>query len=160
MKRRTTMKRTLWVALILCTVFFIGANSSLAQVINGCVKNNGQLSIVSGPGQCKNNETPISWNATGGIDQSKVYMNLCDARPNDALTDPTCLCNANDTLLSGGAACLPSSGSWSLYISVPSFALPGGGIATYPTGWYALCVDVNDLSEHFPTYEEVFCLQH
>jgi hypothetical protein len=59
------MKRTILIALILCTVFFITASSSLAQVINGCVKNNGQLSIVSDPGQCKNNETQISWNATG-----------------------------------------------------------------------------------------------
>jgi hypothetical protein len=160
MIRRKTMKRTILIALILCTVLYITASSCLAQVIYGCVKNNGQLTIVSGPGQCKHNETPISWNATGGIDQSKVYMKICDARPNDSLADPTCLCNANDMLLSGGAACLPASGSWSLYISGPSFAIPGGGIATYPTGWYALCIDVNDLSDHFPTYEEVFCLMH
>jgi len=58
------MKRTILIALILCTVFFITASSSLAQVINGCVKN-GQLYILTGPGQCKQNETPISWSMTG-----------------------------------------------------------------------------------------------
>jgi len=61
------MKRTLLITLILCTVLFITTSSSIAQVIYGCVKNNGQLSIVSGPGQCKNNETPISWNNIQGI---------------------------------------------------------------------------------------------
>ena len=59
------MKRKVLIAIVLCTVFFIVASSCLAQVINGCVRKNGQLAIVTGPGQCKQNETPISWNATG-----------------------------------------------------------------------------------------------
>jgi len=59
------MKRTILVTIVLCTVFFILASSCLAQVIKGCVKNNGDLSIVSGSGQCKPNETPISWNVIG-----------------------------------------------------------------------------------------------
>jgi hypothetical protein len=59
------MKRTVLIAMVLCTVFSIVATTCLAQVINGCVKSNGDLSIVSGPGQCKSNETPISWNVTG-----------------------------------------------------------------------------------------------
>ena len=35
------------------------------NLIYGCVKNSGDLIIVSGPGQCKANQTPISWNQTG-----------------------------------------------------------------------------------------------
>jgi len=58
------MKRTFLIALMLGAVFFITAGSCYAQEINGCVKN-GQLSIASGPGQCKSSETPISWNVTG-----------------------------------------------------------------------------------------------
>jgi hypothetical protein len=59
------MKRTAFVALVLCGLFFVATSSCFAQVIYGCVKSNGQLSIATGPGQCKNNETPISWNAAG-----------------------------------------------------------------------------------------------
>jgi hypothetical protein len=59
------MKRTILIVLILCTVFFITASSCLAQVINGCVGKNGQLSVVTGPGQCKPNETPVSWGTIG-----------------------------------------------------------------------------------------------
>jgi hypothetical protein len=59
------MKRTLSIALVLGAVIIFAASPCLAQVINGCVKNNGQISIMTGPGQCKNGETPISWNATG-----------------------------------------------------------------------------------------------
>ena len=60
------MKRTVLIAVAVCAVFFISATSSFGQVINGCVKqNNGDLRIVSSPGQCRNNEAPISWNATG-----------------------------------------------------------------------------------------------
>jgi len=35
------------------------------NVIYGCVKNSGELLIVSGPGQCKSSQTPISWNRAG-----------------------------------------------------------------------------------------------
>jgi hypothetical protein len=35
------------------------------NLIYGCVKNSGDLVIVSGPGQCKANQTPISWNQAG-----------------------------------------------------------------------------------------------
>jgi len=35
------------------------------NLIYGCVKNSGELLIVSGPGQCKSNQTPISWPAGG-----------------------------------------------------------------------------------------------
>lgn len=35
------------------------------NLIYGCVKNSGELLIVSGPGQCKANQTPISWPAGG-----------------------------------------------------------------------------------------------
>jgi hypothetical protein len=59
------MKRTISLILILGAVFFITASSCFAQVINGCVGKNGQLSIVSDPAQCKGNETPISWNGIG-----------------------------------------------------------------------------------------------
>jgi hypothetical protein len=37
------------------------------NLIYGCVKNSGELLIVSGPGQCKANQTPISWPAGGGL---------------------------------------------------------------------------------------------
>jgi len=53
------MKKAILTALILCTVFLITASSCFAQVIYGCVKNNGQLIIVTGPNQCKTNETAI-----------------------------------------------------------------------------------------------------
>ena len=36
-----------------------------AQVINGCIKANGTLKVISVPGNCGNNETPISWNVQG-----------------------------------------------------------------------------------------------
>jgi hypothetical protein len=35
------------------------------NLIYGCVKSGGGLEIVSGPGQCKANQTPISWPAEG-----------------------------------------------------------------------------------------------
>ena len=82
------MKRTILIALILCTVFFITASSSLAQVIYGCVKNNGQLSIASGPGQCKNNETPISWNATGPQPEPGVTAGISAAVWGEYILDP------------------------------------------------------------------------
>ena len=53
------MKKAILTALILCTVFLIAASSCFAQVIYGCVKSSGQLIIVTGPGQCKTNETAI-----------------------------------------------------------------------------------------------------
>jgi len=59
------MKKTTLIALTLCAVFLVTASSGFAQVINGCVKNNGQLRIVSSAGQCGSNETAISWNAVG-----------------------------------------------------------------------------------------------
>ena len=37
------------------------------NLIYGCVKGNGDLQIVSGPGQCKANQTPISWPAGEGL---------------------------------------------------------------------------------------------
>lgn len=58
------MKRTILMILILCTVFFITTSSCFAQVIYGCVKN-GVLTIMTGPGQCRQNDTPVSWNVTG-----------------------------------------------------------------------------------------------
>ena len=61
------MKRTMLVAMVVCAVFFITVISSFAQVIYGCVKNSGDLQIVSGPGQCKSNQTPISWPAGVGV---------------------------------------------------------------------------------------------
>jgi hypothetical protein len=36
-----------------------------AQVIHGCVKNNGSLRIVASSSSCSGNETPLSWNAQG-----------------------------------------------------------------------------------------------
>jgi hypothetical protein len=83
------MKRTVLIALILCTVFFITASSSLAQVIYGCVKNNGQLSIASGPGQCKNNETEISWNSTGPQGPPGVAAGISAAVWGEYILDPT-----------------------------------------------------------------------
>ncbi len=53
------MKKAILTALILCTMFLITASSCFAQVIYGCVKSNGQLIIVTGPNQCKTNETAI-----------------------------------------------------------------------------------------------------
>jgi hypothetical protein len=35
------------------------------NLIYGCVKSGGNLEIVSGPDQCKSNQTPISWPAQG-----------------------------------------------------------------------------------------------
>jgi len=37
----------------------------VSTVINGCVKDDGQLRIVDGPGSCKHQETAIQWNVTG-----------------------------------------------------------------------------------------------
>jgi len=43
------------------------ASGALAQenTIHGCIKKNGTLKIVSGPGDCSSRETPISWNQVG-----------------------------------------------------------------------------------------------
>jgi hypothetical protein len=59
------MKKTILIGLILGAVSFVTASSCFAQVINGCVNKNGQISILTPPDQCKKNETPISWNGTG-----------------------------------------------------------------------------------------------
>jgi hypothetical protein len=42
---------------------------ALAQddTIEACVKSNGEVRIVDGAGDCKDNETPLSWNITGPV---------------------------------------------------------------------------------------------
>ena len=45
-------------------LLFLSAAAS-AQVINACIKPNGTLKVVSAPGDCGSQETPISWNQTG-----------------------------------------------------------------------------------------------
>jgi hypothetical protein len=38
-----------------------GHSQASAQVINGCIKGNGTLKIVTDPADCSDRETPISW---------------------------------------------------------------------------------------------------
>jgi hypothetical protein len=42
-----------------------GAGGTDGNTINGCVGDQGKLRVVSGPGACMQNETPIHWNVTG-----------------------------------------------------------------------------------------------
>jgi len=44
------------------------------NLIYGCVKSNGSLEIVSGPNQCKSNQTLISWPA-GGVTAVSGWVN-------------------------------------------------------------------------------------
>jgi len=53
--------------ILLVMVVAIATPCSAGNLIYGCVKSNGDLQIVSGPGQCKSNQTPISWPAEGGL---------------------------------------------------------------------------------------------
>jgi type VI secretion system secreted protein Hcp len=39
--------------------------SAQGGVIHGCVGNDGKISVVGPTGSCKNNETPLTWNAAG-----------------------------------------------------------------------------------------------
>lgn len=51
--------------LLLLVLFSLGRVSS-AQVINACAnKKTGKLFLVAVPGDCKKNQTPVSWNAQG-----------------------------------------------------------------------------------------------
>lgn len=51
--------------LLLLMVVAMATPCSAVNLIYGCVKSNGNLEIVSGPDQCKSNQTPISWPAGG-----------------------------------------------------------------------------------------------
>ena len=95
------MKKTILVVLVLCIAVFVGASSCLAQVIYGCLKSNGQLTIVSNPGQCKKNETPISIAPSGTIFFTHIYTQ------NPGSTDPFVKysCPTGDLLITGGATC-------------------------------------------------------
>ncbi len=43
-----------------------------SNIIQACAKNDGSLRLVSTADQCKNNETPISWNGLGNSTSSNV----------------------------------------------------------------------------------------
>ncbi|HEX8748590.1 MAG TPA: hypothetical protein VF717_15570, partial [Pyrinomonadaceae bacterium] len=63
-------KHLLLAALAVClgavNTAFTQAQTTNNNTIYACYqKENGQLRIVSGPGQCKNSETPISWTVAG-----------------------------------------------------------------------------------------------
>jgi len=62
-----------------CVILFVTlvamATPCLAlNLIYGCVKSNGDLQIVSGPNQCKPNQTPISWPAGGGLTEVSGWI--------------------------------------------------------------------------------------
>ncbi len=48
----------------LLTLVLINSTAT-AQVIQSCVKQNGNLRIVSSPSDCRSNEAPLSWNLEG-----------------------------------------------------------------------------------------------
>ena len=53
------------VALASLPLLFASGASTQENMIHGCIKKNGTLKIVSGPGNCSSGETPISWNQAG-----------------------------------------------------------------------------------------------
>jgi len=53
--------------ILLVMVVAVATPCFAVNLIYGCVKSNGDLQIVSGPNQCKSNQTPISWPAGGGL---------------------------------------------------------------------------------------------
>jgi hypothetical protein len=64
------MKRALLALAFICSV--VGAGFATAAItatptstIQGCVKENGELRIVSAPSSCKHSESSISWNVVG-----------------------------------------------------------------------------------------------
>jgi hypothetical protein len=62
------MKKLILVTGTIITMVVVTGFSSYAEdnVIHGCYqKNNGQLRIVSGSGECRPSEIPISWNQAG-----------------------------------------------------------------------------------------------
>ena len=54
------------IAFIFVIALFLTPFSASADTINACAnKTNGNLRLVADPGQCKNNEAPISWESEG-----------------------------------------------------------------------------------------------
>jgi type VI secretion system secreted protein Hcp len=63
------VRRVLYAATtsIVVSVVMCAGTNLLAQsgVIRGCVGNDGKISVAGPTGSCKNNETPLTWNAAG-----------------------------------------------------------------------------------------------
>ena len=59
--------KSLIVAVLASALTILGLGTEVfAQQIHACARNNnGQLRLASGPGQCANNETAVTWNAAG-----------------------------------------------------------------------------------------------
>lgn len=48
-----------------CAAVLVASTPAGAQVIDACVAKSGSVRIVSSPGSCAKNETPLSWNVQG-----------------------------------------------------------------------------------------------
>jgi hypothetical protein len=135
------MKRTILVVLVLCIAVFVGASSCLAaQAIYGCVSKNGQLTIVSNPGQCKNNETPISWSIvpSGTIFFTHIYT-LGGSVAGEPFVHHSC--PPGELLITGGAIC----------------CFPGEFNPTCPYRLVASFGDCNDEDPWCPSYWIAYC---
>ena len=59
------MIRKIVTFLTITLALLLVSEAASAQVIDGCIKPNGTLKVVTAPGSCGNNEMPISWNVQG-----------------------------------------------------------------------------------------------
>jgi len=134
------MKKTILVVLVLCIAVLVGASSCLAQVIQGCLKSNGQLKIVSNPGQCNNDETPISIAPSGTIFFTQIFTQNGSVAGDPFIQHS---CPPSDLLITGGAmCCFPGAINFPCpYRLVASFGDCNNDDPWCPSYWIAYCAD-------------------
>ena len=64
---------------ILVISFVLTPLHASADTINACAKkNNGKLRLVADPGQCKDNEAPVSWESEGPVESVERWVSRHD----------------------------------------------------------------------------------
>jgi len=137
------------------TVFVVGialfgtAYLALAQgenIINVCVAKDGSMRVVAGEEQCKNKETPLSWNKQGepgpaGVlgfytVTSELVVRLATF---ETYQDLTARCDVGDSVTGGGFRFLGFSeirNDWSVTDNiVPTSSRPIDGSVGFGEGW-------------------------
>jgi hypothetical protein len=131
--------RLLTLLVIAFTTCVLSATAS-AQVINGCIKNNGVLKIVGAPEDCAGNETHISWNAQGppGPDASLRVVDGSGAEVGSLVEDARANLGIFMVFLESSGVIVPLSSGGSLALNNISqpiyFTLPGCTGAAYAFG--------------------------
>ena len=119
---------TVLVALV--AVALVGAALASAQgdVYHACVNDSsGAIFMVSGPDDCKNNETYIDWNRIGpqgppGLANLYLVSSTSVILPNYTAS-ATAWCDSGDQLVSGGYTASPWGGvNFHVLVDRPSFS--------------------------------------